>query len=1253
MAKFNYGKYKIIISPESVKTMGLKVGDIVRREYRDNNTLFYSLVLVLETGIDTVGNNSSSYFIGALLEGDEPKNNELLDFVRVTSLTSKERGGAIYLTATDSDSPYMDVVDGLGFEHSLLSHPEKTHLTSDLTLPIQGSLTNPEMVLVAYRIRASRYLKAQVSIRYSDEVDGSDEVVVTTQWQYQLTAIHMEYPEQYARELHIAPTLADDDWCEIKDINVVRLADIATLTNATKIRIGKITGLIDPTFGKLEGYGSYFQNLYATGNVNIAGTITAGDSNGSASTFYAGRIHKNVIVDSLGCNFTDAVYCDEQSPSGVGGVVELTAASRLLVQSAEWRTEHIGSTYTFSIWLKPELDATIPIYQDEHFIGNIQATARIWQRYKLTFTLKHSANDALYIGIEQTNCKFSAPQLEQGEYISQYQPTDNTLSYTDDYGAWFNKGGIGGTIQNPLLRLNADGSISSGEGSFVINPDGTGHLASGSIAWTKDKVTLADGIFIEWGTLSPEAQENLREEAQSAVIPDWVSDWNSNKTVIDSTSLITPKIFAGIKNDDNTITGVAIGHFSLTTKTESGELETEVINGIYGYNNGVKTFSIDSTGSVELGLDKQSIRYNALTGKVEFGEEVALAWVGATYIDKDGIFTGSLSAKTINTINLSATQITTGTLSADRIQASSIGAEKLDANSIKANIINTSYINGLSCTFDKGTIGGWIIESGALSGTNISLSNAHKRIVVYGTTSSPTSGHRTQLFYNSNTDFGFYSTDQSGTCVVRLGSSNSIAGWTIDTTKIYKGSVYLGADGSIYNSTKWKLGADGSGSLANGNISWDSSGNVTFSPQVSMQWQSPINSILPKLTHITSTGIYTGTLSADQINALSLTTTKGTIGGWVISSASITKNSVSLNSDGSITNGTKWKLNNDGSGSLANGNISWDSSGNVAFSSSVSLNWQNVAYEGLIYARGTGLNNNNARQVIVNSNVVREDWSRGLALVVLYRNSLEIVSNEIYDTYAGSTYCDSLTAKLNSLTSDKLVILTSYDAITINETLNVAIQRCGGSDITIASLRMPYAMIGIPGIGKNKGLVVTTGATSTDPYAELTTKVYNGIPQGINANSQLLTNISGNGIYTGTLSADQVNALSLTTTKGTIGGWTISSTAITKNSISLSSDGSITNGYKWALNNDGSGSLASGNISWDMAGNITARNATFSNVRINGSLRSPYVLNAFNINLGGSSEPEIVNYDNVVIVQSGGWQTSTYFLGTLAIAADE
>ena len=88
---------------------------------------------------------------------------------------------------------------------------------------------------------------------------------------------------------------------------------------------------------------------------------------------------------------------------------------------------------------------------------------------------------------------FTSPQLEAGTRPSLYQATDEVLNVTDDYGAWFSRGSIGGTIQHPLLRLNADGSLESRDGSFVINADGTGHFAGGRFRWTKDAIELRGG----------------------------------------------------------------------------------------------------------------------------------------------------------------------------------------------------------------------------------------------------------------------------------------------------------------------------------------------------------------------------------------------------------------------------------------------------------------------------------------------------------------------------------------------------------------------------------------------------------------------------------------------------------------------------------------------------------------------------------------------------------------------------------------
>lgn len=1091
---------------------------------------------------------------------------------------------------------------------------------------------------------------------------------------------------------------------------------------------------------------------------------------------------------------------------------------------------------------------------------------------------------------------------------------------------------------------------------------------------------------------------------------DWVSDWNSAKTVIGATSVITPKIFAGVKNANNTVTGVALGRFSLSARNDAGTIITETIDGIYGFRDGYKTFFIDSGGNAQLGRGNQSIKYNAVTGKIEFGSEVALAWVGATYIDANGIFTGTLSADTVNAININASQITTGTISAelidveslkatlitaenidaltlnvtkgkiggwsidadsifrgtknntsgaytsasgamtigsngirgykwrldstgagavaggniswdasgnvtfadsvalswnapildiktalggeefakmthitstgiytgtltasqitagtisaDRIAAGSITASKLDAASIKADIINVGYINGLSCTFTKGTIGGWTINSGSISNSQIIIDNTNKRIAVYGASSSSTSGQRVQLYYNSNTDFGLYATDSAGNCVAKLGSANQIAGWNITNTQISKNSVVLGADGSIVNGTKWKLNNDGSGQIANGNISWSAAGVVTFSSAVSLAWTTPINNIntalggtsFTKLTYISSTGIYTGTLTATQVNAvgisassittgtlnadriasgsitsvkldaasiksniintdyingLSCTFVRGTIGGftigsdnmsvgsvgtvgqtpiqirtssigsgywysgaykpfgicmtwyqssnaghivlgqiaasgnsvksnfiglqmmswdgleyfclstnytlsgskqvynriagWGFDSQNIWKNSVYLGSDGSIYNGTKWRLDNSGSGRLANGNIVWDSSGNVTFGASVSLNWTNAATNALNQAKTyadtkkTEAINAAASDATTKANAAKELASAMAYGRMLYRDPTfyhGTNSTNVYNNAGNGTVSITRVSNSNAPNDSKMVLRI--------QNTGTASPECGGFYFgTTTSYRKIFIariIANIPtgrsigfasnSVGSGGNYYWLTPTAGTGDWCEYVAKVVCGTSSFSSTNffyitgatgvtwdvayatvfdvtsvEKMTTTIDANGIYTGTLNANQItagtidatrinteaiksaiitatniNALTLTTTKGSIGGWSITSTQISKNSVALSSDGSIVNGTKWRLNNDGSGQLANGNISWDTAGNITARNAMFNNVRIQGSVRNPFVLNDSSIWVGGdtTNQQNFNNYDNIVPVR-GSW----------------
>ena len=97
MAIVDLKKFKISSVADAKSRNTLKAGDIVRRQYFDGQDSIYTVMYVESVGEDKVVENGeskvSSYFIGLLLYGDEPKSGEILDFVRVTSLSDPHRSG--------------------------------------------------------------------------------------------------------------------------------------------------------------------------------------------------------------------------------------------------------------------------------------------------------------------------------------------------------------------------------------------------------------------------------------------------------------------------------------------------------------------------------------------------------------------------------------------------------------------------------------------------------------------------------------------------------------------------------------------------------------------------------------------------------------------------------------------------------------------------------------------------------------------------------------------------------------------------------------------------------------------------------------------------------------------------------------------------------------------------------------------------------------------------------------------------------
>lgn len=151
-----------------------------------------------------------------------------------------------------------------------------------------------------------------------------------------------------------------------------------------------------------------------------------------------------------------------------------------------------------------------------------------------------------------------------------------------------------------MYCLYPDGTAYLGAGSAVFRPDRSGYIAGGAISWHWDTsgnkfVCDMGDTILQWGNLSEEVRENLKGEkgdsGTDANLLPWVEDWNTNKLQMGDEYLVSPRIFSGRKNADNSLTGVALGR-DVITVTENGVAKQKT--GLFGVKNNQLTFSVDS-----------------------------------------------------------------------------------------------------------------------------------------------------------------------------------------------------------------------------------------------------------------------------------------------------------------------------------------------------------------------------------------------------------------------------------------------------------------------------------------------------------------------------------------------------------------------------------------------------------------------------------------------------------------------------------
>ncbi|WP_462353911.1 hypothetical protein [Alistipes timonensis] len=705
---------------------------------------------------------------------------------------------------------------------------------------------------------------------------------------------------------------------------------------------------------------------------------------------------------------------------------------------------------------------------------------------------------------------------------------------------------------------------------------------------------------------------------------DWVKEWNTGKTQIDANTVITPKLFAGVKNTDGTVTGTAIGRYTVSVKTGSGTLSTETIDGISSYKDGQKTFFLDNGGNAQLGRGDQFVKYNAATGKVEFGAGVSLLWAGATYIDKNGIFTGTLSATTISAVRLDASQITSGKVS----------AEHIDVAALKASLITAGNIEALVLNVVRGKVGGWTLDADS----------------IYRGTKSNTSGAYTAT----------------------------------------SGSVTMGSNG--LRGYKWRLDATGAGAIAGGNIAWDAAGKVTFANSVAVAWQSGIDTA-QELARAMTFGkmLYRDPTFQSGINNIKAYNNNGN--GTV--TVSRVANAQAPNDSGQVLEIATSGEASPGCGGFyfattcaankifitriiakfpAGCKIEWASNAVGTRSQSRWLTptdgtgkWEEYIFKVTCGAEGTFQSTNffylNAASGVTFPLVWQVAYATVFDITASERYTTTIDANGIYtgvltagQITAGTLSADRIAA--GSLKAEKL------DAASIRASI-INTDYINGLNCTFVR-----GKIGGWTIGADNITAGTVGAMRTTPIQIRSAETGSGYwfngsyrPLGIvltwhqtsNAGHIVLGQVAASGSTVKTdfvglqmMSWDNYEYFCLSANAqqsgskevyNRIAGWAFDHQRIWKNNISLGAEGSITNGTKWKLNNDGSGQIASGNISWNAAGTVTFAPSV--------SLNWTTPINNITTALGGASYPKLTKITSEGIY-TGSLSAQQISTGTLS-----
>lgn len=548
-----------------------------------------------------------------------------------------------------------------------------------------------------------------------------------------------------------------------------------------------------------------------------------------------------------------------------------------------------------------------------------------------------SVNDAFSVSLNPNSCVINA------DWDGSNPRLDN--AYTD---IRVYRGDVAVEFSQPVILGYSNNAVTASV-TKIDNQTWRIKFATIDTSSLNGKVNLKIVVGSEFATTVSFGYTVVRETSML----DWILDWEGReKTEIAGEHIITPKIFVGKSENGGQLTGTYIGPaFDGSGRT-----------GVFGYSAGVEIFHLDNTGGMIGGWQITTGGITTADGNLKILSEGSiisapggtLAWE----LKKDGSAT---FAKGNVKFSANGDAEFAGKITS---KSGAIGGWNITHNQLNSNrvIIDSK----------EGFIG---INASPLQALDVFTGD-----LVFP--DIPDGG--VKMWYSSANDFGFAGWSSSK-LVFQLGSINQIAGWKFDDTSLWLGiknntarqntvnanSITLGTSG--LRGKNWYIDTDGEISFVGGLIHFTANGGticgwtltsdhlaanksalVSASGYVGLYLSSKAlpEAVSSYETHIRQNGgIYLNNgpvgpylrgNTTDGKMIFQLCSGVSYIGGWNFSNSCLftgaapadvgsfaTQDNITLSPDG--LRGYKFRLEANGSGAIAGGNISWNEAGDITF----------------------------------------------------------------------------------------------------------------------------------------------------------------------------------------------------------------------------------------------------------------------------------------------------------------------------------